>query len=125
MKKRGITIAILVVLFLIAAGFAGVKSAYETKPVPKEERHKISEIIPAKAKWEKVVKGDGGFMEGINFDRKGNIWMVSPMSGELLTVKGDKVRQVRKYPGPVGANYGRDPRIRPENRKKRNGCQHV
>lgn len=110
-KKRGLTIAILVVFLLAAAGFAGAKTLYETKPVPKEERHKISEIVPAKAKWEKVVKGDGGFMEGINFDRKGAIWMVSPMSGELLTVKGDKVKQVKKYPGPVGAKFHKDGRL--------------
>jgi len=61
-KKRGITIAVVIVFFLLAASFAGAKALYETKPVPKEERHKISEIVPAKAKWEKVVKGDGGFM---------------------------------------------------------------
>ncbi|MDN7240938.1 SMP-30/gluconolactonase/LRE family protein [Planococcus sp. N028] len=111
MKKRAVAIAVLAVFFLVAATFVGAKALYETKSVPKGERHTISEIVPSKAKWEKVVKGDGGFMEGINFDRKGNIWMVSPMSGELLTVKWDKVHQVKKYPGPVGAKFHKDGRL--------------
>ncbi|WP_461610838.1 SMP-30/gluconolactonase/LRE family protein [Cytobacillus kochii] len=111
MKKRGYAIGIFVVLLLLTATFVGVKAYYKTKPVTVEERHNISEIITSKAKWEKVVRGDGGFIEGINFDREGNIWLVSPTTGELLTVKGDNVQLVKNYPMPVGAKYHKDGRL--------------
>ncbi|WP_298827072.1 SMP-30/gluconolactonase/LRE family protein [uncultured Planococcus sp.] len=111
MKKKGLAIALLMVFLLVAATFVGAKSAYEKAPVPKGERHDISEIIPSKAKWEKVVAGKEGFMEGINFDREGNIWMVSPMSGELLKVEDGEVKHVREYPGPVGAKFHKDGRL--------------
>ncbi|WP_241481481.1 SMP-30/gluconolactonase/LRE family protein [Mesobacillus campisalis] len=111
MRKRSLVIAVLFALFFVTATIAGAKALYETKSVPKGERHNIKEIIPAKAKWEKVVTGNGGFMEGINFDRKGNIWMVSPMTGELLTVKNGKVVSVANYKGPVGAKFHKDGRL--------------
>nr|WP_316046433.1 hypothetical protein [Planococcus glaciei] len=103
----------------------------------KRNATKFPKSCRRKPNGKKVVKGDGGFMEGINFDRKGAIWMVSPMSGELLTVKGDKVQQVKKYPGPVGAKFHKDGRLfitditgvihayDPKNRQKRNGRQYV
>ena len=51
-------------------------------------------------------------MEGINFDRKGKIWMVSPMTGEVMTVKGDKVVTVgEKSTMPVGAKFHKDGRL--------------
>lgn len=111
MKKRGLAAAVLVVLCLVTATFAGAKALYETKLVPKGERHNISEIIPPSAKWEKVVSGNSGFMEGINFDRKGNIWMVSPTTGELLTVKSGKAAKVADFEGPVGAKFHKDGRL--------------
>lgn len=111
MNKRGVAIALLAVFFLVAATFVGARALYETEPVLKEERHHISEIIPSDAEWEKVVSGNEGFMEGINFDREGNIWMVSPMSGELLTVEEGEVRKVKEYPGPVGAKFHKDGRL--------------
>lgn len=111
MKKKGLAIAFLIVFLLAAATFVGARSTYEKEPVPKGERHDISEIIPSKAKWEKVVAGKEGFMEGINFDREGNIWMVSPMSGELLKVEDGEVKHVREYPGPVGAKFHKDGRL--------------
>ena len=111
MKKRGAIIALLVVFLLVAATYAVAKSTNEEKSAPKGQRHDISEIIPSKAKWEKVVAGDEGFMEGIKFDREGNIWMVSPMSGELLTVADGEVEHVKEYPGPVGAKFHKDGRL--------------
>ena len=110
MKKRTLVVIVSIFIFLITASIVGAKAKYETKPVPKGERHHISEIIHSKAKWEKVVTGEG-FMEGINFDRKGNIWMVSPPTGELLTVKEDKVSVVENYKGPVGAKFHKDGRL--------------
>ena len=110
LKKRTLVVIVSIFIFLITASIVGAKAKYETKPVPKGERHHISEIIQSKAKWEKIVTGEG-FMEGINFDRKGNIWMVSPPTGELLTVKGDKVSVVENYKGPVGAKFHKDGRL--------------
>lgn len=45
MKKLGVTIAVLIALCLVTVTFVGAKSLYETKKVPKGERHSISEII--------------------------------------------------------------------------------
>ena len=77
MKKRALTVTVLIILSLITVTVVGAKALYVTKPVPNEERHSISEIVSPSSKWEKVAVGSG-FMEGINFDRSGNIWMVSP-----------------------------------------------
>ncbi|WP_424236822.1 hypothetical protein [Bhargavaea ginsengi] len=60
-KKLGVTIAVLIALCLVTVTFVGAKSLYETKKVPKEERHRISEIIHPSAKWEKVVDGAANF----------------------------------------------------------------
>ncbi|MEH7096974.1 SMP-30/gluconolactonase/LRE family protein [Neobacillus vireti] len=112
MKKKGFAAVVLVVFFLVTATFVGAKALYETKPVPKGERHNISEIIPSSAKWEKVVVSDEKrFMEGINFDKNGKMWMVSPMTNELLTVEGDKVKFVEKIDGAVGAKFHKDGRL--------------
>ena len=111
LKKRKYVLAVMVVFFFVTATVVGAKALYETKPVPKGDRHKISEIISSKAKWEKVVTGDNGFIEGINFDKKGEIWLVSPTTGDLLTVKGKKIKKVKGYPGPVGAKFHKDGRL--------------
>src|SRR5947199_6541699 len=111
MKKRGFGLSVFIILSLVTATFVGAKSLYESKPVPTKERHSISEIIQPGDKWEKVAIGHG-FMEGINFDRNGNIWMVSPMTGEIMTVQGDKVVTVgEKYNMPVGAKFHKDGRL--------------
>lgn len=77
MKKSLLSIiAVLVCSFLISTSIVGAKALYETKFVLKGERHNLSEIIPNNAKWEKVVSSTSNrFMEGINFDHSGNIWM--------------------------------------------------
>lgn len=72
--KKGVIVWVFVIaLSLITVTFAGAKALYETKPVPTEKRHTISEITSSKNKWEKVATGSG-FMEVINFDREGKIW---------------------------------------------------
>lgn len=111
MKKRGFILACFLIVSLVTATFAGAKALYETKPIPPDDRHSISEIIQPGTKWEKVAVGHG-FMEGINFDRNGNIWMVSPMTGEIMTIEGDKVVTVgEKYNMPVGAKFHKDGRL--------------
>ena len=112
--KKGTLIGILIlVLSLITATITGAKALYETKSVPSEERHYISEIIGHSSKWEKIATGSG-FIEGINFDRKGNIWLVSPMTGEILTVKGNKAIKVlgdKDNLMPIGAKFHKDGRL--------------
>ncbi|WP_066252887.1 SMP-30/gluconolactonase/LRE family protein [Neobacillus drentensis] len=112
MKKRALALTVLIILSLITVTVVGAKALYVTKPVPKDERHSISEIVNPSSKWEKVAVGSG-FMEGINFDRSGNIWMVSPPTGEIIKVKDDKVSVIEKYVGllPVGAKFHKDGRL--------------
>ncbi|WP_233549470.1 SMP-30/gluconolactonase/LRE family protein [Lysinibacillus yapensis] len=111
MKKSTFVSTLLIILFAITASFAGAKALYETKPVPKGERHSITEIISPDSKWEKITTGSG-FMEGINFDRKGDIWMVSPPTGEILKVKDEKaVRVGETYKMPIGAKFHQDGRL--------------
>ncbi|MFP5108426.1 SMP-30/gluconolactonase/LRE family protein [Neobacillus sp. C211] len=112
MKKRALALTVLIILSLITVTVVGAKSLYVTKPVPKGERHSISEIVSPSSKWEKVAAGSG-FMEGINFDRSGNIWMVSPPTGEIIKVEDDKISIIEKYAGllPVGAKFHKDGRL--------------
>ncbi|PYF08471.1 SMP-30/gluconolactonase/LRE family protein [Ureibacillus chungkukjangi] len=111
MKKKGAILGTLVLIFtLVTASFVGAKALYESKTVPKGERHHITEIVKNNSKWEKVATGSG-FMEGINFDRQGNIWMVSPPTGEIFTIKNGKVVTVNKTPMPIGAKFHKDGRL--------------
>lgn len=106
MRKRIVTISLLILISLVT--MAGAKSLYPSKPVPTKDRHTISEMVYPNSRWEKVATGSG-FMEGINFDRNGQIWMVSPATGEIMKVKGDKVSIVgEKYKVPVGAKFHKD-----------------
>lgn len=112
--KKGLIVWLLVLaLSLVTATIAGAKAVYETKSVPTKARHAISEIIKPSTKWEKVATGSG-FIEGINFDRKGNIWLVSPMTNEILTVKNKKAVSVLKDVNtlmPIGAKFHKDGRL--------------
>ncbi len=111
MRKRALTVSVLILLTLVTVTVAGAKGLYETKPVPTKERHSISEIVPPNSVWEKVVTGSG-FMEGINFDNKGQIWMVSPATGEIMKVENDKIKIVGDpYKVPVGAKFHKDGRL--------------
>ncbi len=102
-------IAILVFLTLVTGSV--VAAVNHTIPQPPQERHTISEIVDPKSGWEKVVTGHG-FMEGINFDRNGEMWMVSPPTGEIMKAKGDKVSRVGEtYSIPVGAKFHKDGRL--------------
>jgi len=115
MKKGALLGTLILVFTLLAATFTGAKALYETKSVPTGDRHNISEIISPSSKWEKVISGGNGrFMEGINFDRKGSIWLVSPMTSEILTIKNDqvvKVLQDQQNLMPIGAKFHKDGRL--------------
>ncbi|MFJ7724764.1 SMP-30/gluconolactonase/LRE family protein [Neobacillus sp. NPDC097160] len=112
MRKKGFAVTLFIVLSLVAVTVVGAKALYETKPVPTKDRHSISEIVHPNAKWEKVTTGSG-FIEGINFDRNGQIWMVSPATGEIMKVENDQVKIVDKNTNklPVGAMFHKDGRL--------------
>ncbi|MBT2726810.1 SMP-30/gluconolactonase/LRE family protein [Bacillus sp. ISL-75] len=111
MRKRVLTVTVLILISLVTVSAVGARALYVTKPVPSKDRHSISEIVYPQSLWEKVVTGSG-FMEGINFDRNGEIWMVSPATGEIMKVEGSKVSIVgEKYKVPVGAKFHKDGRL--------------
>lgn len=111
MRKRILTLTLLMIISLVMVTMTGAKSLYPSKPVPTKDRHTISEIVHPSSKWEKVATGSG-FMEGINFDRNGQIWMVSPSTGEIMKVEGDKASIVgEQYKFPVGAKFHKDGRL--------------
>jgi len=111
MKKR-ILIVVLIALFLAVGTVVGAGAIHETKPQPPEERHTISEIVDPEDQWEKVVTGSG-FIEGINFDRDGEMWLVSPTTGEISTASvGEKATVVGEtYGSPNGASFHKDGRL--------------
>lgn len=112
-KKSVIVWLFIFALSLVTVTVAGASSYYESKKVPTKERHTISEIVKSSSKWEKVATGSG-FIEGINFDQKGNIWLVSPMTNEILTIKNKKAVTVLKDTEtlmPIGAKFHKDGRL--------------
>jgi gluconolactonase len=74
-----------------------------------QSRHSMSEICD-NCKWEKVATC-AGFMEGINIDRSGQIFMVGCMTGDILKVEGDKCVTIGKTPAPNGAKFHKDGRL--------------
>jgi sugar lactone lactonase YvrE len=84
-----------------------------TAPQGTGTRHNISEIVAPESLWEKVVIFDGGgFIEGLNFDRDGQLWMVNVLTGQILRLEGDKAVPVGdKYQMPNGAKFHKDGRL--------------
>lgn len=112
-RKNLIIWLFVLALSLITATIAGAAVVYESKPVPTKPRHTIAEVVNPSSKWEKIATGSG-FIEGINFDRKGAIWLVSPMTNEILTVKNKKAISVLKDVNnlmPIGAKFHKDGRL--------------
>lgn len=72
-------------------------------------RHSISEICD-NCTWEKVASCNG-FLEGINIDRSGQIFMVGCMTGDILKIEGDKCVAIGKAPAPNGAKFHKDGRL--------------
>jgi gluconolactonase len=73
------------------------------------ERHTLSEICAGDScEWEKVAECDG-FIEGINFDANGALWMLAYFKGEVLSVKNGECTTVGEATGaPNGAKIGPD-----------------
>ncbi|MFC3041091.1 SMP-30/gluconolactonase/LRE family protein [Virgibacillus xinjiangensis] len=116
--KKWILLAFLMAFGLVTA--VSASSILETQKVPKGDRHDMKEILPPSSKWEKMAAGNevkGRFMEGINFDDNGDIWMVSPPTKEILKVSGSGVEtEYETSVEPVGAKFHKDGRLFTTNR---------
>jgi gluconolactonase len=77
-------------------------------PAP-SKRHNLSDICAGDScQWEKVAKCEG-FIEGINFDSEGTLWLLAYLKGEILTVQNGKCVAVGEASGaPNGAKIGPD-----------------
>jgi gluconolactonase len=69
-----------------------------TAKQPKPRELDISQIVDPCAEWEKVAEVKRPYLEGINFDREGRIWLVSPRTGEIMRIENGKPITV----GPTG-----------------------
>jgi gluconolactonase len=101
--KRLGTCVVLAVILLVSANLV------MAQPAAAKPRHNMSEICDA-CIWEKVANCSG-FMEGINIDRSGNIFMVGCMTGDILKVEGNKCVTIGKAPAPNGAKFHKDGRF--------------
>jgi gluconolactonase len=107
-RVLAITLLILISLVTVTAAVAG--STPGGKP-PAKERHTITEIVSKDAAWEKVTTSTG-FLEGLNFDRNGNMWMTGIFSGEIMKFdKNGKSKVVATYGNPNGAKFHKDGRL--------------
>jgi gluconolactonase len=86
---------------------------------PTAVRHGISEICAGeRCTWEKVMTCDG-FIEGINFDAEGQMWMVAVVSGRIMRVENGHCVTVAAGSGtPNGAKFAADGRLFVANRTK-------
>ncbi|MRG84855.1 SMP-30/gluconolactonase/LRE family protein [Salinibacillus xinjiangensis] len=111
MRNKVLPFAIIIIISLVTISVAVADSVYEKagKP-PSNERHTLSEILPSSSQWEKVVTADG-FIEGLNFDRDGQMWMTAIFSGEIMKVNGNEVEVVETYGNPNGAKFHKDGRL--------------
>lgn len=72
-------------------------------PAAAEGRHTIDEICTGDCKWEKVATCEG-FIEGINVDDEGGIYVLGYMTGQILKVEGESCTQIGAASGsPNGA----------------------
>jgi gluconolactonase len=80
-------------------------------------RHSMNEICTgATCTWEKVVECDG-FIEGVNFDDQGRLWMVTIGAGSIVRVENGKCVPVASHVGtPNGAKFAPDGRLFVANR---------
>ena len=96
----------LIAAITALTAIGGVASAL-AQPAPMGERRTISEICD-ECVWEKAVTCRG-FIEGVNFDAQGTMWMVGYLTGEILKVEGDQCITLGEAGGaPNGAKFGPD-----------------
>ncbi len=90
---------------------ASSTGAFAEEPAP-SVRHDLSEICAGEScQWEKYVQCDG-FVEGINFDAEGTLWMLAYFKGEVLKVEDKACTTVGAAGGaPNGAKIGPDGKL--------------
>ncbi|WP_454191298.1 SMP-30/gluconolactonase/LRE family protein [Paenibacillus sp. Marseille-Q7038] len=105
LKKAVLITGVLVTSFSRYHTIVNSQTGFISLPQDTTERANISTVVKKNAKWEKVVTGKG-FIEGINFDNKGQMWLVSPTTGEILKdVNGEATPVGESYGGPNGAKF--------------------
>lgn len=91
---------------LVAAALAIPAAA---QPAPEPVSRDISEICgPGGCTWESVAQCDG-FLEGINFDAEGTLWVLGYQAGYVYRVEDGACQQIGEAQGgPNGAKFGPD-----------------
>ncbi len=104
-------------LLVLAPAFTPVPAAAQAAAHP--SRHEITEICTGDScTWEKFVTCDG-FIEGINFDAKGRLWLVAVVAGKIMRVENGRCVNLAAGAGtPNGAKFSPDGRLFVANRTK-------
>ena len=91
-----------------AAICCAATAAIAEAPAP-AQRHDLSEICAGEScEWEKYVQCEG-FIEGLNFDASGTMWMLAYFKGEVMKVEEGACVTVGGTSGaPNGAKIGPD-----------------
>lgn len=108
-RKKWLFISIILLSFVVVTvTVVGAKEEYETEKQGSEDNPDIKDIVNPESEWEKVASGEG-FIEGLNIDENGDIWLVSPITNALLKVEDGKAVQVgENYGNPNGAKFHED-----------------
>lgn len=105
-RAKWLGMVLVVALCIVFSGCAHV--GQQVQPA-QQGRHTISEICDD-CTFEKVATC-AGFLEGINIDRSGQVFMVGCMTGDILKIEGDKCVAIGKAPAPNGAKFHKDGRL--------------
>lgn len=110
MKVKKIVSLAFATVFVLTFATAAMAEPV-TEPQDSGARHTLSEIVNPDSQWEKVTSSSG-FIEGLNFDRDGNLWMVDVTSGRIMkVVDGNPVVVGEPYKMPNGAKFHKDGRL--------------
>lgn len=110
MKAKRIASLALAAVFILTLVTSAMAETV-TEPQGSGTRHTLSEIVEPDSQWEKVTSSSG-FIEGLNFDRNGNLWMVDVTSGRIMkVVNGNPGVVGEPYKMPNGAKFHKDGRL--------------
>jgi gluconolactonase len=105
--------------FIVAAGTVFFPYLVQAEPPADDKRHQLTEICSGNAcTWQKVAQCSG-FIEGINFDASGQMWLVGVVSGEIMQVRNGACTAVASTGGSSnGGKFAPDGRLIMTDRKK-------
>ena len=89
MKKRTLVVIVSIFIFLITASIVGAKAMYETKPVPKGERHHISEIIQSRPNGKRSSRVKDLWKESTSIEKEIFGWLAL-LQENSLPLKGTR-----------------------------------